>query len=248
MRKILLKLSFCGTGYCGYQVQNNGITVQKCVQDAAEKIFGERPPVTGCSRTDSGVHAREFYCTLELSEKANVIPTDKIYAAMNSALPNDISVHSAEEKDGDFHPRYSVVYKEYEYLIWNNRIRDPFSEKLAFHYPKKLDIEAMNEAAQKFVGKHDFAGFMSSGSDVADTVREIKYFTVSGEAGGFVRFNVAADGFLYNMVRILSGTLIAVSEGKLTADSVPSLIESKDRSKAGATLPPHGLYLNKVVY
>ena len=244
--KILLRLAYNGTRYSGWQVQNNAVTIQQTLQDAILAVFGERYAVTGCSRTDSGVHANDFCCTINMPCDIN-IPEDKIPIALNHNLPNDISVLHAEFTDDEFHARYDVKYKEYEYLIWNSSIRNPFYENLVYEFPKKLDETIMNEAAKAFIGKHDFASFMSSGSSVENTFREIKYFNVTRE-NELIRINVASDGFLYNMVRILVGTLIEVSEGKISKNDIPDIINSKNRKMAGFTAPPQGLYLNKVVY
>lgn len=241
---ILLRLAYLGTAYHGFQVQPNAITIQQCLQDAVESVFGERYNVTGCSRTDSGVHANEFYCTVDVNTQ---IPNDKIPYALNANLPNDISIFECFDIDESFHPRYNVLYKEYMYLIWNSRQRNPFEHNRSYHYPRLLDVDLMNCAAESFVGKHDFAGFMSAGSDVTDTVRNIRYYNVTKE-NEHVIIKVAADGFLYNMVRILVGTLIYVSEGKIKTDEINDIIQAKNRSRAGITVPPHGLYLNKVVY
>ena len=244
--KIVLRLAYNGKRYSGWQVQNNAVTIQETLQDAILAVFGERYPVTGCSRTDSGVHANDFCCSVNLPIETN-IPEDKIPIALNHHLPNDISVLSARYTDDNFHARYDVKYKEYEYLIWNSPIRNPFNDNLVYEYPKKLDENVMKNAAKLFIGKHDFASFMSSGSSVENTVRDIKYFNVIRE-NDIIKINVAADGFLYNMVRILVGTLIELSEGKISEKDIPEIINSKDRKKAGFTAPPQGLYLNKVVY
>ena len=243
---ILLRLAYLGTAYHGFQVQNNAVTVQECIQNAVEAVFGYRAAVTGCSRTDSGVHANEFYCTVDVDTK---IPVNKIPSALNANLPADIAVYECFTVDEPFHPRYNVIYKEYLYRIRNAYQRNPFENNRAYHYPRSLDIGVMNDAAAYFLGRHDFAGFMSAGSDITDTVREIKYFNVTKENdSGIVLIRVAADGFLYNMVRILVGTLIYVSENKININDLNDIILSKDRSRAGITVPPHGLYLNKVVY
>ena len=245
--KIKLCLSYDGTKYSGWQVQKNAITIQQVLQDSIESVFGKRYSVCGCSRTDSGVHANFYCCTVDTEDFVVSIPKNKIPIVLNRYLPDDLSVFAAEFVNDEFHPRYDVVYKEYEYLILNSEIKNPFYSNRAYQYPKMLDAEKMNKAAQSFVGKHDFSGFMSSGSDVVDTVRTIKYFEVE-RCGDFVKIRVAADGFLYNMVRILVGTLIEVSEGRVDIDSIPEIIESKDRKRTGFTAPACGLYLNKVVY
>ena len=246
--KILFELSYLGTAYHGYQVQNgSGLpTVQKAMQDAVENLFGKRFCLSGCSRTDAGVHARQFFCTADGVDSITV-PEDKIPLAIARFLPSDISVRSARYVSDSFHVRYDVDYKEYEYTVLNTRLADPFYSSRAWHCPKRLDVDKMNAAAAHFVGKHDFAAFMAQGSSVRDTVRTVKYFDVRRE-GDLVIMRVAADGFLYNMVRILCGTLVAVSEGKISEKDIPEIIRSCDRTRAGMTLVPDGLCLSKVVY
>ncbi len=244
--KIKLNISYLGTNYCGWQTQKNAVSIQEKIQDAVENVFGKRYDVTGCSRTDSGVHANDFCCTVSVDNNTN-IPETKLPLAINRFLPDDISVTNAEYVPDSFHPRYDIKYKEYEYLIWNSQSKNPFMADRAYHYPKKLDENIMNKVSKYFIGKHDFAGFMASGSSVVDTVREILYFEVRRK-NDMIVINVAADGFLYNMVRILVGTLIEVSEGKISLDTIPDVIKSKKRKNAGFTVPPQGLYLNKTVY
>ena len=251
--KILLRIAFIGSGYCGYQVQPNGVTVQQRLNEAAEALFGYECDIVGCSRTDSGVHANEFCVAVSKKRENRLetnIPIERIPMAMSVHLPVDISVMSAEWVDDDFHPRYDVKYKEYVYRIYNSPVRSPFEEGRAWHIPYTFDDDAltqMNAAAQAFVGKHDFASFMASGSKVESTVRTVMYADVVKE-GDVITFRVAADGFLYNMVRIMTGTLVAVAQKKIAAFNIPAVIEAKDRQRAGMTAPAHGLYLNRVVY
>lgn len=244
--KILLEIAFVGTAYCGFQVQENAPSVQKTLQNALEMLFDTTLLVSGCSRTDSKVHARQFYCTAE-GKIPTAFPLDKLPTASLAFLPKDISILSAKQVPDSFHVRYDVQYKEYEYVILNTAARDPFMNGRVWHYSKRLDAEALDKAAQAFVGQHDFAAFMAAGSQIVDTVRTIYAFHVERE-GTLVKMRVAADGFLYNMVRILCGTLIAVAEGKIKPEALPAVIASKDRRQAGMTLPPEGLYLSKVVY
>lgn len=248
--KILLKIRFVGTNYAGYQVQNNAPTVQSELCRAAEQLFGGRCDVTGCSRTDSGVHANMF-CAAVTNHGSNsletTVPTEKIPRAMNAFLPPDIAVISAEEVEDDFHPRYDVKSKEYVYLIQNGGERDPFMADRCLFYPKRLDVEKMHEASEKFVGEHDFAAYMAAGSKVESTVRRIYSASVKRD-GDMIRFSVRGNGFLYNMVRIMTGTLIAVGEGRISPDEIPSITQSLDRKKAGSTAPACGLYLNDVEY
>ena len=253
MSKILLYVSFVGTNYCGYQVQPNGITVQQRLNEAAEALFGYPCDIVGCSRTDSGVHAKQFCATVSKKGEGRLIttvPIEKIPIAISRYLPSDIAVYNAREVDDNFHARYDVISKEYFYRIWNSSIRNPFEEGRSYHYTKPLfrkDIERMNEAAKCFIGTKDFTSFMAADSKIVDATRTVYQAEVM-RYGDVVSFRVAADGFLYNMVRIMVGTLLSVAEGKILIEDIPSIIAAKDRSLAGFTAPPCGLYLNKVDY
>ena len=251
--KLLLKVSYLGTHFCGYQVQKDKRTVQGELNAAAKSLFGFDCDVTGCSRTDSGVHANMFCCTVTKKGENSLyteIATEKIPRAMTAHLSPDVAVYCAEWVSDEFHPRYDVEYKEYEYLICNAAVRDPFLEGRSWYIAQKFtdaDIERMNEAAESFVGEHDFTAFMALGSTVQSTVRCVKYAIVE-KVGDVIKFRVAADGFLYNMVRIMTGTLVAVAQGKLCPEDIDKIIGSKKRAEAGMTAPAEGLYLNKVVY
>lgn len=245
--KILLKLAYDGRNYCGWQVQKNGDSVQGALCNAAEEIYRERVKITGCSRTDSGVSAKEYYCTLETSENAPRIPVERIPVALNTNLREDITVYSALEVQQDFHARYNVKSKRYEYIIDNGEYRDPFLLGKAWHLKNRLDEEKMDRAAKAFIGRRDFAAFMASGSDVTDTVRTVSCACVKRQ-GKEVIFSVEADGFLYNMVRIMVGTLTEVAYGRIKENEIEDIISSKDRQRAGITAPPDGLYLAKVFY
>lgn len=244
MRNLLMTIQYDGSAYHGWQVQSNALTVQEVFQNAVEKVFRSRLDIKGCSRTDSGVHAN-MYCVL-LKTDMNIDCLGAL-RAMNTALPQDIAVIDCHEVPSDFHPRYSCKSKEYVYKIYNGSIRNPFLQKYAFHYRYALDAELMDREAQAFLGKHDFSGFCSARSDIEDTVRCVKNVNVKRE-GDMVLFTVEADGFLYNMVRIMVGTLLFVNEGKIKPGELKDVIESKDRSRAGKTAPPQGLYLNRVNY
>ena len=251
--KLLLKISFVGTKYNGYQVQPDKPTVQGELNLAAKRIFGFDCDIVGCSRTDSGVHANEFFvCVSKKGENALdcTIPMSNVPLAFNSVLPDDISVLEGKMVDDEFHPRYDVKYKEYIYKIWNNPIKNPFCADRAYHVPQCYSdevVQKMNEAAQYFCGKHDFCSYMAQGSKIVDTNREIKYAQVYRE-GDFIVFKVAADGFLYNMVRIMMGTLLLVAQGKIEVSYIEKITDSKERKNAGSTAPACGLYLNKVEY
>lgn len=244
MRNLLLRLMYDGTDYHGWQVQPNGITVQEALQDAIEKILGRRENVTGCSRTDAGVHANDFCCNIRTE---NPIDCYRMTGALNAVLPDNISVKSVEEVPFDFHARYDCKGKQYVYRVWNANYGNPFLNNRAWHYKNKIDETFLNEQAQDYIGTHDFRAFCASGSSVKDTVRTVKSFTVKRD-GDEVLFTVEADGFLYNMVRIMVGTLIEISENKIKKDTLTDIIESGDRVRAGRTAPGHGLYLNKVRY
>ncbi len=244
MQGYILKIAYKGTNYCGWQVQPGKPTVQAAVQAACEATFGAAVSVTGCSRTDAGVHARGF--TALVSGDLPEIPINSLPLAINSHLPDDIAVTNADEAKEGFHPRYSALGKEYVYTIHNSRLRDPFSEEYSWLFPKHIDEVKANEICKAFVGKKDFRAFMAAGSKITDTVREIKYFKAE-RIGDDIIFTVAADGFLYNMVRIMVGTVAEIASGKELMD-IESIISSLDRSNAGITAPAKGLYLNKVFY
>ena len=251
--KILLRISFLGTNYCGYQVQPNGISVQQRLNEATKQLFGYDCDIVGCSRTDSGVHANEF-CVAVTKKKEKClytsIPAERIPQALSHYLPDDISVLSATEVDDEFHPRYDVKYKEYVYKIWNRPYRDPFLMGRSLHCPKVIDekgLEDMKAAAKRFVGKKDFVSYMSVDSKVSDTVRTV-YDAEISERDGLITFRVRADGFLYNMVRIFVGTLLDVAYGRTAPEDIDKITEARDRRAAGSTARPEGLYLNKVVY
>ncbi len=244
MMRLLFTIKYCGTNYHGWQVQDNGITVQQTMQDALEKVVGSRVGITGCSRTDSGVHANMFCFHSDIN---CTIPIERFPTALNANLPNDIAVIGCQKVADDFHARYSCRGKNYIYKIYDSPVRDPFSDGFALHYKGKLNAELMNCAAKRFLGKHDFLGFCSSGSSVADTIRTITECNVLRN-GDSVTVSISADGFLYNMVRIIVGTLIEVSEKKISSDELPRIILNANRSEAGRTAPACGLYLNQVFY
>lgn len=251
--KLLLKIAYLGTAYCGYQVQNNGVTVQGMMNKATEAVFGFPCDVVGCSRTDSGVHANEFYLTVAEKGTGAIVcpvPLEKVPTALNCRLPLDISVLEATTVSDEFHARYDVKYKEYVYRIWNGKQKNPFLADRAFFPPTPISEEGiarMNLGAKQFVGTHDFASYMATGSKIKDTVRTVYYADVTGE-GDTVVFRVAADGFLYNMVRIMAGTLLDVARGVLSPEEIAAVTEAGDRRAAGSTAPAHGLYLNHVSY
>ena len=245
MRNLLLKISYDGKNYHGWQVQDNAVAVQSVFQEALEKVICEKTDIKGCSRTDSGVHALEYAVSFKTTRD---IPCMNLVYALNRFLPPDIAAISCEEVSEDFHARYSCKGKEYVYKIWNSPVRNAFMADRVHNFRYPMDIEKMNKAAQYFIGKHDFTSFCTGDNremkDMERTVFDAKV-TRNGE---LVEFTVSADGFLYNMVRIMMGTLIEVSQGRMDPDSIPERIEMKNRKAAGPTAPASGLYLNKVFY
>jgi len=243
-RNIKVTIQYDGRNYHGWQVQANALTVQQVFQDAVEKITGQRSDVKGCSRTDSGVHANMYVLNFKTASK---IPAEKLKLAFNHYLPQDIAVKEICDTDYDFHARYCCTGKEYVYKIWNGNTRNPFLNQLALQYNRTLDETLLNKCASDFLGTHDFSAFCSVGSSVIDNVRTVSSARVVRN-GDLVEFYVSADGFLYNMVRIMVGTLLGISEGKIPHDGIKDIINSKDRSYAGITSKPDGLYLNRVFY
>lgn len=245
MRNLLLNLSYNGKNYHGWQIQKNARTVQQVFQETLFKTLGEQVDIKGCSRTDSGVHAN-MYC---VSFKTNsTIPEEKLPFALNKFLPDDICVYSCKLANDDFHARYSCSGKEYIYKIWNSPFRNPFLDGYALHYWYPLDIDKLNEACREFLGEHDFSAFCTKDArNPKNMIRTIKSFNVQKE-NELVTVAVEADGFLYNMVRILVGTLLHVSIGRIKICDIKDIINSKDRLRAGPTAIPCGLYLNRVFY
>lgn len=246
--KYFAKIKYLGTAFHGFQVQPGLRTVQGELNNALNQAFGLPCKVTGCSRTDAGVHANEFCLTVEC--EGGTIPADKLPIAVARFLPTDLSLFYAEECDNAFHPRYDVREKEYLYRIINRPIYDPFEFGRAWFLSRPVSDEGlllMQSAAKHFIGKYDFSTFMSEGSDVEDTVRTVTALSVERN-GDLIEIRISADGFLYNMVRIIVGTLTEVAFGRISPDDIVDIINSHDRSRAGMTAPADGLYLNKVVY
>lgn len=244
MRNLLLTICFDGTAYHGWQVQENALTVQQTLQDAFESICHSRDNVVGCSRTDAGVHANEYCCNIRTE---STIECKKLVCALNAVLPRDVAVKDCREVDYDFHARYDCKSKEYIYKIWNSESKNPFLYKYSLQWKYSLDDKFLDAQAKQFIGTYDFSAFCAAGSSVEDTVRNVMNASVTRE-GDLVTFRVEADGFLYNMVRIMVGTLLDISAGKIQPDTIRDIILSGDRARAGHTARPEGLYLNKIVY
>lgn len=244
--KIAITLRYDGSAFHGWQVQKNSISVQQSLQDAIEKVVGFRPDISGCSRTDSGVHAMMYVCHMQ-ADGIN-IPMEKLPRAINAHLNPAASVYDAKLMPNDFHARYSCKGKEYVYKIWNSPYRNPFLEKWSFFVPVKLDIERASFCCEELCGTHDFTAFMSQGSKITDdTIRTVTNFSVDRN-DELITITVSADGFLYNMVRIMTGTYIDCALGRLQKGDITKIINERNRSNAGDTAPAHGLYLNRVFY
>ncbi len=244
MKNIVLRLMYDGKAYHGFQRQKNGVTIQEKIEDAIFDITGERTPLIGCSRTDAGVHAKS-YVAMFASESE--IPMAQLPKALNSALPDDIRVMQSKIGPDGFHPIFSAIEKTYEYTIINQRYNNVFLRDYAWFYPIPLSIEHMQKAATYFVGEHDFSAFMAAGGTAKTSVRHIKNLSVS-ERDGVIKIQITANGFLYNMVRIITGTLVYAGNGKLAPEEIRDIILSKDRRRAGMTAPPEGLMLVSTLY
>ena len=240
----LLTLMFDGSSFHGWQRQKNALSVQECVEKAVSSLFGSCDHVTGCSRTDAGVHARVYVANFRTAAR---IPCDRIPYALNTHLPEDIVVTNAMEVHEDFNAIGSCVKKEYTYLIYNSGIRDPFYVNRAWFYPKHLDESVMQRAADCFIGTHDFAAVRSVGTDVKSTVRTVYDYKVERD-GDLISLRVSANGFLYNMARAMAGTCVYAAEGKFPPEAVAQILLNGDRTAAGPTVPPGGLYMTQLWY
>ncbi|MDY3617651.1 tRNA pseudouridine(38-40) synthase TruA [Agathobaculum sp.] len=241
---IALILSYDGTAYHGWQIQKNGPSIQETLETAIGRLLGQSVRVSGVGRTDAGVHARWYVANF----KADcTIPLDRLPLALNSFLPNDIAVSGACEVPDGFDARFDCTRKEYAYYLFPSALPDPFLAGRAYRYTYPLDLARMQAGAQKFVGRQDFAAVRSQGTPVKSTVRTV--FWCEAEAvGPLIRIRVCGDGFLYNMVRAIAGTLTYVGGGKLAPDDVSDILRAGDREAAGPTLPAHGLYMNRLWY
>lgn len=244
MRNIALLLCYKGSAYHGWQSQKNADSVQSTLEKAVCRVCTLSSPIYGCGRTDAGVHALGYVCNFSSETK---IPDEKIPFALNCVLPDDIRVLSAKTVCENFHARYSTKKKTYIYKILNSPHSDVFLKDLVWHYRPKLDIEKMRAASRFFVGEHDFYGFCASGAQSKNFVREIYSIDISTE-GNVIEIKISGNGFLYNMVRIIAGTLVYVGEGRICAEEIKKIIDSRDRNLAGITAPPQGLYMAQVEY
>jgi len=243
-RNIALLLMYNGTAYHGWQVQKTERTVAETLERALSAVCGEPVKAIGCGRTDAGVHARRYVANFRTVSR---IPCDRLPLAANTHLPEDIVVREAYEAAEDFNAIGSCLRKEYTYLIYNSRIRDPFYVNRAYFYPKALDEAVMDRAARAFEGTHDFRAVRSVGTETKTTVRTV-YYCRAARNGPLIELKVCADGFLYNMVRAITGTVLYAAEGKLQPEDIPQILDSGNRTLAGPTAPPGGLYLTRLWY
>ena len=245
LRNLLITISYDGSKFHGWQIQHNAVTVQEVFQTALYSVINAKPDIKACSRTDSGVHAEMFCISTKISHP---IPPERLKAALNSHLPDSVVVLDVKEVDSDFHARYNAKGKRYIYRVLNKSERDPFYVGRALHYRYNLDVELLDKASKDYIGTHDFTSFCTLDKrEKGDFTRTIYDFSVR-RIGDIVEFTVEGNGFLYNMVRIMVGTLLAINEGKIAPDSIPDIIRAESRDTAGPTAPPQGLYLNEVFY
>ena len=244
LRRIKLIVAYDGTNYCGWQVQPKGVSIQSVLQQHIEELTGEKIMLTGASRTDSGVHALGQVAVFDTKK---IWPAERFVPALNQRLPKDIVIQFAEEVEPDFHPRYQNTVKTYEYRILNSRVPVPTERMSSYFVPQKLDVEAMREAAEEILGKHDFHNFSSTKTKVKDTVRTITDISLKKE-GDMIYLRITGDGFLYNMVRIIVGGLLKVGFHKKTKEDSRRSLESEERYVVGSTAPPQGLTLVNIEY
>jgi tRNA pseudouridine38-40 synthase len=240
-------MCFDGTNYHGWQIQENALSIFEIFQNAVEKVFGYHSDIKGCSRTDSGVHALCYCANFFVNENLTQKQIYKLPLALNRNLPQDIRVLSRHIVPDEFHSRYSSKGKEYKYFIWNSHIEDPFTLKYHHRISSELNVEDMNAAAEFFIGEHDFSSFMATKSKITDCRRTVFAAKVEKESDNVI-FTVSANGYLYNMVRIMAGTLIKVGLGNTKPEEIKDIILAKSRKASGYTAPAKGLFLTNVFY
>lgn len=244
MRNIALKLMYVGTAYHGWQIQKNAITIEEVLEKALSTVVCHPVKCTGAGRTDAGVHAEVYIANFRTT---STIPCERIPLAVNTRLPEDVVVVKATEVPEEFNAIGSCIKKEYTYRIYNNRLGNAFLVDRAWFYPKYLDEGIMQAAADRFVGTHDFAAVRSVGTETRTTVRTVHYFNVK-RTGDLIEASVCANGFLYNMVRAMVGTIVYAAEGKFPPEAVTEILEGRNRTAAGPTVPPGGLYMTNLWY
>ena len=244
MKRVGMIIAYDGTNYCGWQIQPNGVTIQGVLNETLSKLLGEKIEVKGASRTDAGVHALGNVAVFDTNAR---MPAGTISFALNQFLPEDIRIQLSEEVEPDFHPRYCDSEKTYEYRILNRTFPIPTERLYSYFYHYALDTEKMREATSYLIGQHDFASFCGAGAQVKSTVRTITAMSVERD-GDMVTIRVSGTGFLYNMVRIIAGTLIEIGNGQYPPERMKDILDAKDRAYAGPTAPAHGLTLIGIRY
>ena len=242
----MLIVSYQGTNYCGWQKQKNAITIEETINKAISDLFGTEISVMGASRTDTGVHAKGNVAVFDTEN--TTIAADKIAYALNARLPKDIRIQKSEEVSKDFHPRYDKNRKKYSYKILNNPVEMPIYREYTYHVYGTLNMGLMRKAAQYLIGEHDFKAFCSVNTQVESTIRTIYDISITKNDDNIISIDIEGNGFLYNMVRIIVGTLLEVGIGKMDVERVKEILESKDRKNAGPTAPARGLILEWILY
>ena len=242
----MLIVSYQGTNYCGWQKQKNAITIEETINKAISDLFGTEISVMGASRTDTGVHAKGNVAVFDTEN--TTIAADKIAYALNARLPKDIRIQKSEEVSKDFHPRYDKNRKKYSYKILNNAVEMPIYREYTYHVYGTLNMGLMRKAAQYLIGEHDFKAFCSVNTQVESTIRTIYDISITKNDDNIISIDIEGNGFLYNMVRIIVGTLLEVGIGKMDVERVKEILESKDRKNAGPTAPARGLILEWILY
>jgi tRNA pseudouridine38-40 synthase len=255
MRQIRLTLQYDGTDYSGWQIQKNGATIQGVLEDAIFSVTNDRSRVTGAGRTDAGVHAFE---QVAVFETASTLSTDVFLQALNANLPNDISITCSEECPEDFHPRYRAKQKRYSYIISNRTPGSVFLNRYSWQMNYQLNIEAMRNASEYLIGRHDFSSFQASGCSAKHPVRELNSITISDLPSlefitfridtPVIKITIEGSAFLRHMVRNITGTLVDIGRGKYPPEKIKEILLSRDRNNAGPTAPACGLFLEKIVY
>lgn len=242
----MLIVSYQGTNYCGWQKQKNAITIEETINKAISDLFGTEISVMGASRTDTGVHAKGNVAVIDIENMT--IAADKIAYALNARLPKDIRIQKSEEVSKDFHPRYDKNRKKYSYKILNNAVEMPIYREYTYHVYGTLNMGLMRKAAQYLIGEHDFKAFCSVNTQVESTIRTIYDISITKNYDNIISIDIEGNGFLYNMVRIIVGTLLEVGIGKMDVERVKEILDSKDRKNAGPTAPARGLILEWILY
>ncbi len=248
MRRIFLEIAYDGTAYHGFQIQDNEITIEQVLNEKLSLLLKEDIKIIGASRTDSGVHALMNVAVFDTEAK---MAADKVAIALNTHLPEDIRAMNSKEVAAEFHPRHCDTVKTYEYKIYNGKIYNPMLYRYTQFEYLKLDVEKMKQAARYIVGEHDFKGFCSAKTSASTTVRNVYSLDIDTQPMGedsLITITVKGNGFLYNMVRIIAGTLITVGKGRMEINQVRQAVEKGERNLAGPTAPAKGLVLKEIEY